>query len=127
MSDKFTPYVLTRGRAKPFDWNAFLANPCQKMDCGELLHASTLAGSWVTCACGNQCAVLPRNENAAPQDGTLYELGKSFSSLIDRLQEKCLQGDCEAGERYRERAQECLEHIELRSAELLMELAKKSL
>ena len=39
------------------------------------------AADWVTCACGAQCANIPRFENGKPKDSLLKMYGKQF--LID--------------------------------------------
>lgn len=41
-----------------------------------------LAGRWVTCACGNQCAAIPRSGEGEPLDLKLYNLGLQFPSYI---------------------------------------------
>lgn len=41
-----------------------------------------LAKSWVTCACGHQCAIIPRQENGVPIDSELAELGSDFYEAI---------------------------------------------
>jgi hypothetical protein len=64
----------------PFDWNAFLAQPEHTE--AEWSHAFRLAGDWVTCACGNQCAVLPREDDGEPLDTVLSDLGQDFYMSI---------------------------------------------
>lgn len=39
--------------------------------------------SWVTCACGNQCAIIPRCANGAPLDNHLQNLGTNFYEWWD--------------------------------------------
>ncbi len=41
--------------AKPIDWNAFLDKPTYSLE--ELQNACSKSNDWVTCACGNQCAM----------------------------------------------------------------------
>lgn len=67
-----TTYSETVGE-KPFDWNKFLnkARITEK----EWDDAFTKAHSWTTCACGNQCAVIPRDEKGKPDDELLVTLG----------------------------------------------------
>lgn len=101
-------FAETRGEL-PFDWNAFLNK--KKHDSYDWFHAEWLAKSWVTCACGNQCHIIPRERrlrrsaDGAPKDYRLLELGKKFYGAI-----------CEKriGE-----AKEILAKIEIRSAELI--------
>lgn len=64
----------------PFDWNAFLAQDYITQN--EWDYADSQARDWVTCACGNQCAVLPRNDDGEPQDRRLSELGMNFFDAI---------------------------------------------
>lgn len=45
----------------------------------ELTHMSS---DWPTCACGQLCALLPRDPNGAPKDKKLEELGMQFMSRI---------------------------------------------
>jgi hypothetical protein len=72
-------YTETQG-APVFDWHAFLAKQSHTDDEWQLAY--NLAGGWVSCACGSQCAALPRNEVGAPEDLILYELGTLFSINI---------------------------------------------
>ncbi len=96
-------YTETQG-AKPFDWHAFLAKQSHTDD--EWHEAVNLAGGWVTCACGNQCAALERNPDGSPEDTHLYLLGEAFGAYI--LERKLPD------------ARETLDLIERRSALLLM-------
>jgi hypothetical protein len=58
---------------KPFDWNKFLnkARITEK----DWDDATARAHKWTTCACGNQCAVIPRDEIGKPDDELLVTLG----------------------------------------------------
>lgn len=60
----------------PFDWNTFLAQ--DNIDPEDWDYAEEEAASWVTCACGNQCAVLPRDSAGEPLDKQLAVLGTDF-------------------------------------------------
>lgn len=53
MSDK--TYSETRDEA-PFDWHQALRFP----EMHDHPRLCDMAASWVTCACGNQCAIIPR-------------------------------------------------------------------
>ena len=46
-------------------------------------EARLLSSSWVTCACGNQCAIIPRDTNGEPTDEDLSDLGYDFHHRID--------------------------------------------
>ena len=68
---------------KPFDWNDFLDRGNRGQINGwELNRARSLSGDWITCACGNQCDVIPRYESGCPIDEELYHLGLRFHSCI---------------------------------------------
>ena len=41
-----------------------------------------LAGMWITCACGQACSSLERNERGVPLDIELFNLGKDFYENI---------------------------------------------
>src|SRR5690606_1285416 len=50
-----------------------------------------MAGSWVTCAVGNQCNIIPRTPEGVPRDIELYRLGINFYDSIysmDRIAER---------------------------------------
>ena len=66
-----------------------------------------LAGEWVTCACGNQCSILPRDEVGEPKDDYLSELGSDFYYEVNDLDWKA--------------AKLTLKAIEKRSAQLIAE------
>lgn len=110
MSDK--TYSETQG-VPAFDWWKALENP-QNHSHWDLC---ALAQSWVTCACGNQCAIIPRDVHARypgqPVDEGLSALGIRFHSLVE--------GACW------ERAKGVLAEIEARSEILITdELAKRN-
>lgn len=66
-----------------FDWNEFLVNAIiNGVDEVTACNARIRAGSWVTCAVGNQCARLPRRDNGAPLDATLSALGMQFYTCV---------------------------------------------
>ena len=69
-----------------FDWNKFLDEAIAGKDMEEelLKKAHRYANSWVTCGCGQLCAVLPRKhiEPYAPLDPILESSGTLFSKLI---------------------------------------------
>lgn len=77
-------YVETKSKT-PFDWVTFLSRNCKDMTEKELEKATKLSQSWVTCACGNQCAIIPRAKKDSddfkygePLDETLGNLGSDF-------------------------------------------------
>jgi hypothetical protein len=80
----------------------------------NLAHRDSLR--WVTCACGNTCDILPREDGGLcgpgrPKDFILAELGGQFPVYI-------------GGGRYDE-GLECLDKIEARAAILIEEELKK--
>ena len=93
---------------KPFDWHKALENP----DDYPSGYLSELSGSWVTCACGNQCDVIARDENAVPKDPILRKLGVDFTNCIDS--------------RFWNSAKQVLDQIEERSAFIINELSNES-
>ena len=87
-------YAETKKKEK-FNWNKFLdariseqskgITCCDQMSPTEVKKAKQefkkeikMAGEWVTCACGNQCDILERDDEGEPVDGELSELGSNF-------------------------------------------------
>lgn len=62
-------YTEKRGLEK-FDWREALTS--QTINWLDLANRSK---SWVACACGNLCDVIPRDTEGAPVDKTLKALG----------------------------------------------------
>jgi hypothetical protein len=111
---------------KPFNWNEFLAK--DKFTSDEINAAFWLAKNWTTCACGNQCAVIPRESDGRPKDRILAGFGIRFLYAIERMdhafyKEKSLI-ESEIIQN-RDSAKEILESIEKRSAELILEINGK--
>lgn len=100
-------YAETR-KEQPFDWNRALmdaiSNPPGKF---ELENLGERADRWVTCACSQLCAIIPRNPCGEPIDKELSNLGVEFADLVL---------DAEYGA-----ALATLESIEARSAILIAE------
>jgi len=73
-------YSESRGR-KPFNWYKELTkiNP-------NWPELEEKAMDWVTCACGNQCDIIPREHYGMPQDYILVALGgdDGFAKAIKR-------------------------------------------
>lgn len=108
MPNDQTTYAQTR-HVPLFDWNDFLqrANTNQITQ-KESENAEEEAASWVTCACGNQCAIIPRFSDGEPKDKPLRQLGYQFFYAIE--EEKWGA------------ARETLREIEIRAAELIREI-----
>lgn len=113
-------YCETMGE-KPFDWRQWLLTAQQgKTDAKDQSEKSEMAKHWVTCACGNQCAIIPRVEfegqigqinPGMPHDAELARLGISFYESVSQREWWA--------------ATACLDAIEERSAVLIAEeLAK---
>lgn len=113
-------YSEEEGR-EPFDWNKFLDKDEFTLD--ELKDACSRAGSWVTCAVGNQCSVIPRDEIGEPIDMDLFNLGLKFHYSILNMHESNENHGIVYGI-YIEEAREVLDKIEKRSAELIEEYNK---
>src|SRR5258706_9054437 len=78
-------YAESQGK-KPFNWNAFLKKKTYTP--AELRKASRLAQSWVTCACGNMCAIIPRDSFCdGPEDSQLSKLGTRFYGQIEDMKD----------------------------------------
>ena len=95
-------YSETRGK-KPFNWHEYLNKPLISFD--EWLDAKHRAGSWVTCAVGNACAIIPRLSEGEPVNDELRRLGERFMNEIDN--------------KYHLSAKTTLEKIEIKSKELI--------
>ena len=120
-------YCEASGRT-PFNWGRFLRR--KRYTVAELEKARRLSGEWVTCACGNQCDVIPRNtigeerylanryvSKNEPLDDQLGDLGMQFHQAIVNL-----QVDIETPRpflRSRNKAASILRRIERRSAKLV--------
>jgi hypothetical protein len=63
----------------PFDWKA--AIECAETD-DQWKNLAIMAKSWTTCACGNQCDVIPRFPDGEPVDEELSIYGVSFMRAI---------------------------------------------
>jgi hypothetical protein len=96
----------------PFDWNEFLSRDKSQITFDEWRNAAFLSNNWVTCACGNQCSVIPRDFMGTPDDHQLATLGVEFTYAIEAKD--------------KEEAKRILVEIEKRSAFLIEELIKKS-
>lgn len=94
---------------EPFDWNQWLEDAMQgKHSFADWEEANELAEDWVTCACGNQCKLIPRTSAGEPLDDMLIRLGVQFSSHIRNLEYV--------------KAKKTLAAIERRSAQILTKM-----
>lgn len=114
-------YVVKAGK-KPFDWNHYLR---LKVYRGDSVHkAMNRAHNWVTCACGNQCSIIPRDSMGAPYDDRLYNLGCRFADQIELMYRHAL---FEKDEFHiaRHRAIQILAAIERRSDQIIASILRK--
>lgn len=119
MQQQLKRYSEVRGRP-PIDWNdriKKMADGIVKEHSAEHAHYRSDSGSWVTCACGNQCNIIPRHKSSkyhnegTPLDNILETLGVDFHRAIQNFNPKV--------------AGQVLERIEERSAYLIKEILKK--
>ncbi len=118
--DAQTPtFAETQGQP-PFDWNAHIQRGLAGLVSDDEWALSYIsARKWVTCACGNQCASIPRYKDGddfsgpgRPADWVLNYLGGRFyGAIMDRDYTN---------------AKRILTTIERRSAEILREMAVQS-
>jgi hypothetical protein len=117
------------------DWNKLLTE-VQIADIAALCRMSQWAKSWVTCACGQQCAVIPRKDSGCPKDVTLAIHGADFSSMLNNMRDTAYVFNYNHGhvgerdsarrsfEALRFNAKAKLASIEQRSAEVLALIQK---
>lgn len=80
------------------NWSAELKKKQPKWE-----DLSIAAGNWVSCACGNTCAIITRDNDGAPKDEELRHLGMRFYEAIvreDRLKSKKILKDIEKRSTY---------------------------
>jgi hypothetical protein len=97
--------------ARPFNWVAFLDR--EEHGFREWIEANKLAAGWVSCACGSQCAALPRKKSGKPLDEELAGLGLKFYLAITQMDAV--------------QARVVLEQIEHRSSLLLSQIKSRQL
>ena len=106
-------------KAKSFNWFHFLKKPAEKIKSKDMEIAATKACSWITCACGQLCKVLPRHEDGEPEDDVLYNLGIRFYGKIDYAELAHDNNDFKKADQCLKEAKEILEKIEKRTIKLL--------
>lgn len=85
-------YAVVAG-GEAYDWNDYLTRAIAgETSSLEDIHAINRSCSWVTCACGNQCSIIPRDEDGEPLDKTLSALGIDFYEKVRRYKYKEAQG-----------------------------------
>lgn len=105
-------------------WIEFFNLPIEAYNLELLTNAKRAAGSWVTCACGNQDARLPRHPNGTPLDFKLLNLGLDFATFIDNLPRHLFLQETfkENREDFRSRGLEVLKEIDKRAHLILNRL-----
>lgn len=93
----------------PMDWRKAINDAVADCDPDTWDYLRDQSDSWVTCAVGNMCNIIPREENtSAPLDNELRELGLLFHGAISNWEA--------------DRALTILNAIEKRSAKLIDEI-----
>jgi len=99
-------YAETQGKT-PFNWYTELQKRIDTRRRDPDIRLEWMAQDWVTCACGRQCDVIPRDKDGSPLDSKLRSLGCYFY--------------CDIRGRDWRTAQKTLSEIESRSAILIAE------
>jgi hypothetical protein len=123
MGNNTKTYTEVRGE-KPFDWNKALAPDFSEMSFRQMDKMHVLSKSWVTCAVGNQCAIIPRGRLGVPQDSELEELGSEFHRIIRAMRVANNRSD---GNIHRRDAIDVLRKIEKLSAILIADETNRNL
>tara|TARA_R110000772_G_scaffold249530_2_gene363959 strand:+ start:78730 stop:79161 length:432 start_codon:yes stop_codon:yes gene_type:complete len=133
-------YSVKQGR-KLINWNKRLnqlEKDIKKLTKSKFLRKSErlqkLAGEWVTCACGNQCDVIPRYSKdlanhfkGEPKDSALSDLGLKFHVDIEEINIRVYNDEsAKQVKKAIKEAKETLNKIELRSAILIIKESNKS-
>lgn len=75
-----TTYSETKGKP-PINWWDRIER-LDTVDEEEYLQWCEDAKDWITCACGSQCDIIPRNEFGVPVNYDLKSFGDSFCVFI---------------------------------------------
>lgn len=102
-----------------FNWTEFLTKTEYTRE--ELDNALSLVGSWVTCACGNQCKNLPRNDFGVPLYNELKMLGVGFTGAISLMRLHNIYGSPLSFLNYKNSAIKILNDIEELSSDLIIQ------
>lgn len=115
-------YTTTKGEL-PINWSKLLNRDCKTMEYYETVEMSSNASSWVTCACGNQCAIIPRDEGTSkPNDTKLRNLGLRFYNNIQHMSAYVSDKKIDLANKHRRKAINTLNKIEKRSSELIFKI-----
>lgn len=114
-------YAESVGR-KPFNWLSWLEHVRFNVGTERMQEVRGWAGEWPTCACGNQCAALPRTRGGMPIDAALMDLGLYFLRQLMAMNYAHKFGHFLDFEIRRRNALSVFRQIENRSTELLKQL-----
>jgi hypothetical protein len=129
MQNSAKTYAETKGK-RPFDWSTALSARCDDMEMANVDRMVLLAESWVTCACGSLCDVIPRTADGLPDDEQLRAHGATFyvhvSDMSKQMRYMTDMGyratAAEKANAAREKAVDTLGQIEVRSAALISDI-----
>lgn len=121
-------YTEKEGREK-FDWFEWLerlksVEKLEEYPLQDIEEKAESAQSWVTCAVGNQCDIIPRDNGGAPRDFKLSCLGCRFAENMGMIEANFIRKDFEGVRDDIEVALDTLRKIEERSSELIQEIRK---
>jgi hypothetical protein len=121
------PYNQTKSYAEtkrltPVDWHTFLKLPLGKVTPSLMSKMVRKSEAWVSCACGNQCAIIPRRNNGRPLDEELAQFGGYFFSNIVTPQEAHQEDNVKAYNVRRKNARTTLRQVEQISKRLIKEI-----
>ncbi len=106
---------------KPFNWYEFLNK--KNYTNHEINVACNKASNWVTCACGVQCVIIPREKDGYPNDLSLRNLGSEFYGYILTIRYE--NRNIVLLKDNQQKALKILEKIEQRNFKLICELTIK--
>lgn len=66
---------------KSIDWNKVLENWNNLSTRDKAMYIQK-SKSWVTCACGSLCSIIPRRYSNMPDDSILTHLGRKFTTAM---------------------------------------------
>jgi hypothetical protein len=93
MHSQLKPYSVVQGKSATNWWHQLdklekiaAIRTDRSLTSEEMNNISVIrsqAASWITCACGNQCSILPRDQVGAPEDKELASLGLDFYRQVN--------------------------------------------
>lgn len=116
---------------KPINWHLALdaleklltKKPDKVFQAMDLITTLTNAsGNWITCAVGNQCKIIPRNNDGEPLDGVLSHRGIIFHAHLRMAEDHIKLGELGPALDRLGYAKRLLSLIEEHSAELINQI-----